>query len=102
MTDPIQAQAEQAARVKQEKLEQERTAEDFRKLLETQWGRRIVWRLLESAGVFRSAFSPNALEMAKAEGRREYGLFWLNEMMNVTPDKFVAMLNEREAKNASD
>lgn len=68
--------------------------EDFKWLMDSKRGRRIVWRLLEKAGVFRTSFSTNALQMAMSEGNRSYGLFWLNEVMASSPDKFVLMLNE--------
>ena len=47
---------------------------DLTWLMDGKRGRRIVWRLLDSAGVFRLSFSPDALQMAFAEGCRNEGL----------------------------
>jgi len=62
------AQAAEARRLA--KLE----IEDFQWLMSDKRGRRIVWRLLESAGVFRSSHTGNALHTAFNEGQRSEGL----------------------------
>lgn len=73
---------------------QEQEVADFKWLMDSKQGRRLMWRLLEKAGVFRTSFSTNALQMALAEGGRSYGLFWLGEVMAHCPEKFLMMINE--------
>jgi len=87
---------EQEAQDQQRKAQvrQQQEIADFKWLMDGKQGRRVVWRLLEKAGVFRSSFSTNALQMALGEGNRSYGLYWLNEVMTHCPDKFLLMINE--------
>ena len=53
-------------------------------------------RLLGDAGVFRSSFNTNALQMAANEGNRVYGLRVLNRVMALAPEKFEHMLKENK------
>lgn len=70
------AAIEDEARAKSEKRRQdeEQHARDVVKLMGETWGRRLVWRLLSEAGVFRLSFSSDALVMAFNEGGRNQGL----------------------------
>lgn len=63
--------AEQAARAK---VREEQEVADFKWLMGSKRGRRIVWRQLERAGVYRSSFNTNSMSMAFAEGNRNDGL----------------------------
>jgi hypothetical protein len=90
-------QDEQAAAVKKSDRAQQQDKDDFKWLMADKRGRRIMWRLLESAGVFRTSFDTSALRMAMLEGQRNYGLTWMNEIMATTPEKFVQMLDESKA-----
>ena len=74
--DPFDiAGQEQAAKERElyARLERESEESDFRWLMNSRRGRRIVWRLLEQSGVFRSSYSPTAMQMAFNEGHRNYG-----------------------------
>jgi hypothetical protein len=100
--DPTDLQGQEQEQEDQQRKAQQRSeqeVEDFKWLMDKKQGRRVVWRLLEKAGVFRTSFSTNALQMALGEGNRSYGLFWLNEVMTHCPEKFLIMINE--SKNAS-
>ncbi len=59
-------------------------------------GRRVMYRLLEQTGVYRSCFDPNALQMARKEGERNVGLYLLSLIHENCPEKHVQMLNERD------
>lgn len=48
-------------------MKQEAMQSDIRALMKLPAGRRVVWRLLEQAGVWRSVFNPEPLRMAFAE-----------------------------------
>lgn len=70
--------------------------EDLKWLMSERAGRRIVWRLLEEAGVFRSSFTGDAEGTFFAEGRRAVGLSWLGMVTGYCRDEFVLMLKEHE------
>jgi len=72
----------------------ERELGDLKKVLEKAEGRRFVWRILSQAGIFRTSFSPNALNMAFNEGGRNIGMIVLDDIMTATPDSFQRMQRE--------
>lgn len=55
------------------KFKAERRFDDFKKIMETEHGRRYVWGILESAGIFRTTFTGNSTSFFN-EGRRALGL----------------------------
>lgn len=57
-----------------------RQSEDFEWLMSSERGRRIVRLLLAEAGVWRSSFSRDALQMAFSEGMRQQGLNLLSRV----------------------
>jgi hypothetical protein len=74
--------------------------EDLKWFMSDRRGRRIVWRLLSDAGVFRSSFNTNAMTMAFNEGNRNYGNKMLAGINAVCPGRFQEM--QREALNGRD
>jgi predicted Fe-S protein YdhL (DUF1289 family) len=106
--DPTDLHGQEQARIEREsrdKLGQRREAEDLKWLMSSARGRRIVWRLLERAGVFRSTFSATAMVMAFNEGQRNQGNVFLTEVMTHCPDRFLEMLTEQrkhDDRNADD
>lgn len=76
------------------RLRQETEEADYRWLMSTVQGRRIVWRMLERAGVFRSSFSSDAMAMAFNEGNRNSGLALLATVSNLSPAEYVEMMKE--------
>lgn len=100
--NPLDEQAQHAAAKNNETAQQLRRAneqDDFRYLMSLPQGRRFVWRLLERAGVFRSSFSMNGLEMAHNEGNRNTGLFVLAEIQELCPERFTQMLKEAKGQH---
>lgn len=99
--DPLdQVQDETEARAKANRavaLARQVEQEDVSWLMGNKRGRRLVWRLLERAGVYRSSFSTDALTMAKSEGRRETGLALLADI-SIEPESYIAMLREAAKK----
>ena len=67
-------------------------------------GRRIVWRFLERAGVYRLSFNTNAMAMAFAEGNRNEGLRILAQIHTLCPELYAVMVKEqnRDNRNADD
>jgi len=72
----------------------EQEAKDWQFLLGDGRGRRIVWGLLEKAGVFRVSFSSDALQMAFNEGNRNLGLVIQAKMLEHAPRAYLEMLEE--------
>lgn len=69
---------------------------DFKWLMSNRRGRRIVWRLLEEAGVFRTTFTDNPMQTAFNEGMRKYGVAVLVQVHKLTPDLYPTMLTEQQ------
>lgn len=90
------------SRALKDRLASEREASDIRWLMESEQGRRIVWRLLNSTGVFRSSFSSDALAMAFAEGNRNTGLQLMAQVHELCPDLYPEMVREANERNLDD
>lgn len=103
--DPM-ALAEQAeaadSKALKDRMAAESEASDIRWLMESEQGRRIVWRLLNRTGVFRSSFSSDALAMAFAEGNRNIGLQLLAQVHELCPDLYPEMVREANERNIDD
>lgn len=99
--DPLDVQGQQRereAQAEREQLARDEEDGDLKWLLGSKRGRRIVWRLLSSAGVFRSSFSTNAMQMSFNEGHRNYGLGMLNAIHRVAPDAYPVLIAENAPK----
>lgn len=92
------AAQERARSDSRERSRQAREVEkdDFRWLMQDKRGRRFVWRLLETAGVFRTTFRTSS-EMAFLEGQRNMGLVLIAEINELCPEQYAVMLNEARA-----
>jgi hypothetical protein len=64
---------------------QTRARSDLRSILMTDAGGRVIWRLLDDAGVFRSVYSANPHAMAYQEGLRNAGLRLLARIEEADP-----------------
>jgi hypothetical protein len=56
-------------------------------------GRRVMWGLLETAGIYRSSFTGNS-ETFFREGQRVVGLTYLKKMVEHCPEKYALMTKE--------
>lgn len=75
-------------------------ADDTAWLMSGKRGRRIVWRLLDRAGVFRHVFTGDALGTAFAEGCRNEGLRLL-AAVHALPD-YSLMVAENAPQRQND
>ena len=73
--------------------------EDLRWLLGHPQGRRIITRLLDEAGLYRTSFNHSGSVMAFNEGKRHLALFLTAELMEASTDGFMKVLKEYRAKN---
>lgn len=95
---PAMDRAKQAKALR-ERLAREEVGSDTKWLMGTKRGRRVVWRLLEQAGVFRLSFNTNAMSMAFAEGNRNLGLAMLDQIHRTCPELYTVMLGENAPKD---
>jgi hypothetical protein len=103
--DPLDLRGQERAkaeRATRDRLERENEAADIKWLMSNKRGRRIVWRLLDQAGVFRSSFSTNAMTMAFSEGSRNYGLRVLATVHEECPDQYPVMMREQTDERTND
>lgn len=101
--DPFDLDAQEAARVLQDdatRLKRQIEVDDLKWLMAHKQGRRIVWRLLQSYGVFRSSFRVDALEMAFLEGARNHGLKLLADVHEHCDERYADMMKEAKADAA--
>ena len=101
MSDPLDTEAVDAVRkahADKARFAALREAEDVKWLMSSKRGRRIVNSLLQKAGVFRSTFNTNALQMSFNEGNRNTGLQLLAAITEACPERYAEMLEE--SKNA--
>lgn len=102
--DPTDIRSQERAKAdtdKREQLTRETEESDLKWLMASKRGRRIVWRLLDRAGVFRLSFNTNAMAMAFAEGNRNEGLRLLAQIHALCPELYPVMLkdNANDARN---
>lgn len=76
--------------------------DDFKWLMSSKRGRRIVWRVLERAGVFRLSFNHNAMQMAFAEGNKNEGLRTLTMIHSVCAELYPTMVKEANDRHKPD
>ncbi|WP_186425090.1 endopeptidase [Cupriavidus metallidurans] len=95
--DPLDTRGQERAKADADlrvKLARESEEADLKWLMGSKRGRRIVWRLLEQAGVFRLSFNTNAMQMAFAEGNRSFGNRTLALIHALTPELYPVMVKE--------
>lgn len=95
--DPLDIKGQERAQLDRElrdRLARENEEEDIKWLMSDKRGRRVLWRLMDQAGVFRSSFNTNAMAMAFAEGNRNYGLRLMYRIHKLCPNLYPAMIRE--------
>jgi hypothetical protein len=95
--DPLDIKSQERAQEDRElrdRVERENEGEDIKWLMSDKRGRRVLWRLMDQAGVFRSSFNTNAMAMAFAEGNRNYGLRILSMIHTNCPRQYPVMMKE--------
>jgi len=85
---------------KRDRRKKERDFSDVRKVISSVEGRRLFWRILSHAGLYKSSFTGNTSTYFE-EGRRSEGLYWLDELMQSDQKAFAMMQAEHysEAKS---
>ena len=93
-TDLRQQERAASDKALRDRADRETEEADIRWLMSSKRGRRILWRLLEQAGVFRLSFNTNAMQMAFAEGNRNFGNRALSLIHSQCPELYPSMVKE--------
>lgn len=79
------------------KAREQRAANDLRVVMSEPGGRRVMWGLLDRAGVYRISHTPgDPYQTAFNEGCRNFGLPLLNDLMRLCPTEYGQMLREAQ------
>lgn len=100
MRDPLDLRGQERERddaAKLRKLSREQDKADFAWLMSDKRGRRFIWRLLDTSGVYRSSFTGNS-ETFFREGARNVGLQIIADIHEFAPDAYVTMIEEHRKK----
>lgn len=96
--DPLDEDARKARREDRELREREERSQeqvDIGLLMDEPHGRRIAYRLLDTAGCFRMSHTTgDPYETAFKEGCRNVGNWLLAQLMKETPEQYAQMLKE--------
>lgn len=76
------------------KLKQEKT--DMKAILETEFGRRFIWKWLSLSGVYQQSAENSGSWTYFNEGRRAIGLKLLDEVVTVSPEAYLLMIKENK------
>ena len=103
--DPLDIRGQERAKTEKDvrdRLAKENEEADVRWLMSSKRGRRVLWRLLDQSGVFRLSFNPNAMQMAFAEGNRNFGNRMLAMIHALCPELYPTMLKEQNHDRSAD
>jgi hypothetical protein len=104
--DPLDLRGQEKTKSEKEvreKISRENEEADLKWLMGSKRGRRMIWRLLDQTGVFRLSFNTNAMQMAFAEGNRNYGNRTLSLIHTLCPELYPLMVKEQQdVRNADD
>ncbi len=102
MSKPLVQNAADESQVKgaaiKKKLLDESEANDLRYVIQSEQGKRVLWRLLETCGIFKSSFTGSS-ETFFLEGQRNVGLKLLADIMRVDPDSYLKMYKQANGEN---
>jgi hypothetical protein len=103
--DPLDLRGQEFSKSEKEvrdKIALENEQADIKWLMGNKRGRRVVWRLLNQSGVFRLSFNTNAMQMAFAEGNRNFGNRTLSMIHLLCPELYPVMVKEQQNDRIAD
>jgi len=103
--DPLDIRGQERAKSNKDvtnRLTRETEESDIAWLMARKQGRRIVWRLLDQAGVFRLSFNTNSMQMAFNEGNRNFGNKTLALINAICPELYTVMQKENANDRSTD
>lgn len=81
---------------KVERTERDKELDDLRFVMGVPQGRRVLFRILDRCGVYRSSFTGNSQTYFN-EGERNIGLYVLSEMTEAKEERIFQMMRENKA-----
>tara|TARA_R110000803_G_scaffold121808_1_gene189897 strand:+ start:606 stop:941 length:336 start_codon:yes stop_codon:yes gene_type:complete len=78
-------------------LIKQQAEEDMKQMLSEAYGRRLLWRMLEKCGIYKTSFTGNSTTFFN-EGRRAVGLDLLEDIIKVSPSSYTLMQSENLTK----
>lgn len=94
--NPFDLEGQQRAKADAEQREltaRENELADVQLLMSHPWGRRLMWRLLEKSGMYRTSFTGNSTTFFN-EGMRNFGIMLTAAINDACPERYVEMVNE--------
>lgn len=83
-------------------LVREREVAELAKMLDTSWGRAVIWRILERGGFHKLSFAGADTHLtAFNEGRRDIANWVLSECLTARPQCYNVMRNEADERDQS-
>lgn len=73
--------------------------EDIRVVMGTAAGSRLILRLLNITGPYRSTFDADPIRMAFLEGNRNFGCRIVSDLLEACPEKYVQLITEQNIKS---
>lgn len=101
-TDIHEQERTQEQIAKQARLSRDTEEADFRWLMGSKRGRRIVWRQVDRARPFDPSFNTNSMAMAFTEGAKDEGRRIVRMINALCPELYHVMLNEAKTDDRSD
>jgi hypothetical protein len=105
LDEPFYASDRDSEAARERELIAAQQAEDLREIMASPAGRRLMWRLLDRAGLYRLSHAGEAThQTAFAEGARNFGLALLDELTahcHTSYLQMVAETHERQHRRAS-
>lgn len=101
MTDILATNIEEQEKEKADEVKRlkEKDDEDFVEILNTAFGRRFMFRMIDHADTLADGFVPGMPDVTNYNlGRQCEGKFWMNEMLRLAPDKYFQMCRERKSE----
>ncbi len=93
-------QVELAERKERDRAKQ--IAKDCRDVMELVCGRRLVYRLLDRAGIWRVSYAGDTNQTMFNEGQRNMGLALLDDLNRSCPDLYLTMMAEAQPAQGED
>jgi hypothetical protein len=84
------------AAIKDTKSAEAIAREGLKQTMQTEPGRKWLYRLLLMCDPFRNPFNPDALEMARRCGEVNVGLQLIADMDEVSPELYLQMMKENK------
>ena len=94
--------ARDARREQQQRREHEAWVDAIKFVMSDRRGRRFVQRLLKEAAIFNAVFHESHAAMSLLEGKRQLGLFLVDEAERECPNEFWRLLVEQRTNARSE